>query len=217
LIENFASEANNSQARITLKWISGHSGVRGNERADDLAKEAAAGRASGRADLPRILQRTLPASASAVKQEYMRHLRDMWTLDWTTSPRRERMERMDDNFPFDSYRKRQYGLSRTHASLLLQVRSGHLPLNPYLHRIGKSETKRCLSCSDAQGGNAPAESTKHFIYDCRAYATQREKMIKDIGATNLAIKDIMLEPKRMRALAWYMVATRRFTRKEPAP
>jgi ribonuclease HI len=41
LLQDFSAEANSSRAKIKVRWISGHSGVRGNEHADKLAKEAA--------------------------------------------------------------------------------------------------------------------------------------------------------------------------------
>jgi len=41
-----------------IRWISSYSEVKGNEHADELAKEAALGRASRCTDLPSVLQRT---------------------------------------------------------------------------------------------------------------------------------------------------------------
>jgi ribonuclease HI len=76
LLQNFNKEANNSQASITLKWISGHSKVRGNEKADSLAKEAALGRANRRDELPPILQKTLPTSISSKNKAHMDQLKE---------------------------------------------------------------------------------------------------------------------------------------------
>ncbi|KAF8992859.1 hypothetical protein BDQ17DRAFT_1253463, partial [Cyathus striatus] len=53
---------------ITLRWISGHSNVTGNEVADMEAKKAAAGSSSPLLSLPPILhqQRGLPVSLAAI-------------------------------------------------------------------------------------------------------------------------------------------------------
>jgi ribonuclease HI len=54
----------------TVRWISSHSEVKGNEAADKLAKAAAHGRSSRRADLPHLLRSDLPVSISAAKQKF---------------------------------------------------------------------------------------------------------------------------------------------------
>jgi hypothetical protein len=113
------------------------------------------------------------------------------------------MEKIDKSYPFTGYRKRQYGLSRRHASLLVQVRSGHLPLNVYLHRINKADLKRCQACMIEQGDETPTETIKHFIYDCEAYTDQRNRFFRTVGNSNVALKDIMLKTKHMKALAQY--------------
>jgi len=88
LIRDFADEANAVEPRLSVRWISSHDDVTGNEHADKLAKEAAAGRASRQIDLPPLLRRTLPTSASAKNQDHMEHLKKDWNTLWLSSPRR---------------------------------------------------------------------------------------------------------------------------------
>jgi ribonuclease HI len=210
LLQNFNRGANSSHAKIKLKWISGHSEVRGNEMADRLAKEAASGRASRHEELPPIFQRTLPTSVSSKNREHMDYLKEEWAEMWQESPRRHRFKRVDDTFPFNGYRKRQNKLSRAHTSLLMQVRSRHLPLNSYLHRINKAESDRCLSCRARPDDETPPETIEHFIYNCDAYTMQRRSLIRAVGVANLPLKDIMMETKRMKELARYIIRTGRF-------
>jgi ribonuclease HI len=217
LVKEFSSKARNTGAKIEVKWISGHSGVLGNERVDMLAKEAAEGKGSRCADLPHILRRKIPTSASASKQEYLEQLKLRWKEDWTLSPRRERIGRIDEAYPFEGYRKRQNQLSRQHASLLVQVRSGHIPLNSYLHRINRAESPNCEACQAEPGDETPVENTRHFIYDCVAYTNQRNILFREIGASNVVLKDVMLKTSHMKALAQYIQQTGRFKTTEKPP
>ena len=93
---------------------------------------------------------------------------------------------------------------------MIQVRSGHFPLNSYLHRIGKSDSKRCQACRQETHGEAPTEDISHYLYECSAYSRQRRTMVNLLGEGNSALKDIMLQEKRMKALAHYIVLTKRF-------
>ena len=129
LIRYFNLIADEIGAKIEIRWISSHSLVKGNEKVDKLAKDAALGRSSRRAELPYILKKPLPVSASATKQEFLAKLKRKWTVKWTTSGRSQRMATFDDSFPFNKFRERSYYLSRNQASLMLQLRSGHIPLN----------------------------------------------------------------------------------------
>jgi hypothetical protein len=81
---------------LTICWISGHSKVKGNEEADRLAKQAVAGRSSPRDQLPPAIRRSLPTSASALKQEFMCKLKDRCAKEWEASPRRARVDQFGD-------------------------------------------------------------------------------------------------------------------------
>ena len=202
--------ANASACRLGLHWISSHSKVRGNEKVDELAKEAASGLSSARIDLPHLLRTSLPSSASAVKQRYHERMKKKWAVSWEGSDRRRRIGLIDDNFPFNSFRTRTYALSRSQASLMIQIRCGHIPLNGYLFRIGKSETEYCQGCMDPENGTLCRETVNHFLFECASFDEDREELAKKINRSHLNLRDIMSKTNRMSALATYINKTGRF-------
>ena len=124
------------------------------------------------------------------------------------------MDRIDITFPFNGFRKRLEKLSRGHASLMIQIRSGHLPLNAYLYRIGKAASSHCQRCEEGPERELVVESVGHFLYDCAAYSSQRRALFRAVGARNTELRNIMAEEKRMKALAIYTITTRCFSKNE---
>ena len=100
LINNFKRSVNKLQCKLTIRWISSHSEVKGNKAADKIAKDTASGRSSRSTDLPRILRSPLPISVSATKQEYHAKLQRIWADSWLASPRKSRFSQINNNFPF---------------------------------------------------------------------------------------------------------------------
>jgi hypothetical protein len=62
-------------------------------------------------------------------------------------------------------------LNRKQASLLFQLRSGHVALNHHLFRIHRSETPSCPHC---QG--IIVETIKHFLLNCPQYTRQHHEL-----------------------------------------
>jgi ribonuclease HI len=156
-----------------VNWISGHSDVRGNMKADDLAILAAQGRSSPAADLPPLLRKPLPLNADAEKRIYDHEIRAMWKENWLKSPRRPRMEKIDKSFPFTNFRKLLRGHSRAQSSLLIQIRSGHIPLNAHLYKLNCVDSDKCQACHTRRGTIPTRETITHFLFDCPAYQDER--------------------------------------------
>ena len=191
-------------------WISRHSKVRGNEKVNLLAKEAAEGTSSKRACLPHILRDLLPSSASATKQAYLIKLKRKWAALWEKSSRSQRMAEIDETFPFNGFCKRTNLLSRKQASLMAQIRCRHILLNTYLFRISRSETENCQACLN-HGGHPPRQETiNHFLFECVAYKEERRELVRHIGRSKLNLRNIMADVDRMKALAAYATRTGRF-------
>jgi hypothetical protein len=174
-----------------------------------MAKDAAEGRSSAMVELPHILRRPLPTSASAMKQRFNNKIKEEWETIWDASPRKPRLAQFGETFPFGAFLKRLYMLTRKQSSTILQLRCGHFPLNKYLHRINKSDTDKCQACEELQEGAPPSETFNHFLFDCPAHNIARHELIDTIGHDNFHLAEIMLEVDRMKALTTYINRTRR--------
>ncbi|KAF8576256.1 hypothetical protein K439DRAFT_1397501, partial [Ramaria rubella] len=58
-------------------------------------------------------------------------------------------------------------LSQKQTWLLLQLCTGHVPLNKHLHRIGKTISPHCQHCPNK-------ETVHHFLLLCPAHAQHRQ-------------------------------------------
>ena len=201
--------ANELPCKLTIRWISSHSKVKGNEAADKLAKEAAAGQSSSTAKLPHILRSPLPISTSAIKQEFNTKLNRKWQMIWANSPRKNKFTQLDPKFPFNNFRKRLYKLTRKQTSIIMQLRTGHVPLNFYLHRINKNNSDRCTRCQDHEADEQEVETTNHFLFICPAHNEARTELIAKIGQSHLKLSLIMKDTDHMKSLVTFINRTGR--------
>ena len=104
--------------------------------------------------------------------------------------------------PSGSYAKLAKSLSRRHAAVLIQLRSGHIPLNKYLHQIGKISSPLCQEC----GKN---ESVFHYLIKCRRYVAQRKKMEGKLKRDARSLKTLLSNPLALTTLFKYIGETGR--------
>jgi hypothetical protein len=136
--------------------------------ADSHAKRAAAGESSPTDKLPTLLQRPPPSNIAALWQSHVKDLKAQWKTQWVQSPRYNRI-RFYQLLPSDSFLTflRSSAFTRAQASLLFQLRTGHIALNCYLHRINRIATPQCPACG------LPRETVIHFLFECPAHLSER--------------------------------------------
>ncbi|PPQ87301.1 hypothetical protein CVT24_006645, partial [Panaeolus cyanescens] len=141
--------------KVTIKWISAHSDVTGNEKIDFEAKQAALGLTSRRQDLPRLLRSPLPNSISALRQDLKQEAKEKANNLWMTSPRWQQFKDLEADFEFRNFHKTIEKLDRHKASMLVKVRTKHIPLNDYLYRrkVVPSNALRNAATSGQRWGN----------------------------------------------------------------
>ncbi|KAF9562847.1 hypothetical protein CPC08DRAFT_620587, partial [Agrocybe pediades] len=94
-----------------------------------------------------------------------------WKASWLTSPRRKKMKKIDKDFLFKKFSKITNELTRRQTSILVQLRTGHFPLNDYLHKRKLAPSPLCHACNEQR-----RETINHLITECPAYQTQRRKL-----------------------------------------
>ena len=146
---------------LQLHWAPAHSNFEPNERADEEAKCAAQGLSSKAKLLPKILRRSLPANVPALRQSHDKRLLKRWKCCWRSSPHHRAIHPLDDSIPSKKFLRLTQDLGWRQASILIQLRTGHIGLNQYLFRIRKVESPSCLHC-----GGITVETVKHFLLVC---------------------------------------------------
>jgi len=202
-----AGDLNPPQFKIA--WISSHSDVPGNERADSEAKLAAKGKSSDRGALPTLFRSPLPKNVAALKQHFHERLKLKWKARWQKSPQHNRLSRHDPQFPPSTFYKTRDKLSRREASLLMQIRTGHIPLKSYLYRINRTHNPLCEHCLEDDNME---ETLRHYLFECRGFATERAIMARHIGRGSNDFKHILSNTRNITHLIEYVMATKRFTR-----
>jgi ribonuclease HI len=190
---------------IEFVWTPGHEDIEGNELADELAKLAAQGESSNAQDLPTYLRKKpLPISISATRQQLKKDLKARWLREWADSPRHDRTATIDKSLPSDDFLHIIDQLQRNQASLLTQLRTGHIPLNHILFRIKRAETTHCPHCG--QGSN---ETITHFLFFCPHYARARGRLMASVGRNEFTSTHLMSSRKGIPLLLHYVSDTGR--------
>src|ERR1700722_2160883 len=79
-------------------------------------------------------------------------------------------------------------LSRSQASLLMQLHMGHIPLNYHLHRINKAPTPYWEKC-----GNLMNETVKHILFHCPKYRKERHAMERQLRRQAGSLQSLLLD------------------------
>nr|GAT43545.1 predicted protein [Mycena chlorophos] len=158
------------QDRICITGVPGHCDVEGNKWADVAAKEAAEGARDvvfrGKVGL---FQADLPTSVAARRAEGKRKARAEWKDAWSQSTRARKLAPIDKSPPAARVLRLYKERTRAEASIITQLRTGHIGLNACLHRIKVVDSPMCVNCGEP-------ETVGHFLLKCRRYVLARHSL-----------------------------------------
>ena len=113
------------------------------------------------------------------------------------------MRQVDPALPSSRFPKLVAPLARRNTSLLIQLRTGHVPLNHHLHTIVRADTQRCPGCGAAK------ETVLHFVLQCPKYALQRRVYFGPLGRNGQRLDYLLSTKEGIERLFKFVNATRR--------
>lgn len=157
---------------VTLQWIPSHTGIRGNEEVDELAKQAG-GWCKGLNEVHEF-RRARKYQSYSLRSAIKRAMRVDTTKEWET--RWENGKHGREYYPLAMKPHRRHLAShgqrrKALSAVVVQMKTGKIGLNSYLHGIRPLDTPtdRCRGCAEQR------ETLHHVLLDCPSYRESRQK------------------------------------------
>ena len=106
--------------------------------------------------------------------------------------------------PSSNFRKDTQGMEWWKASLLVQLRTGHMPLQAYLHSIGKADSPVCPKCKKGD------KTVGNYLTACKMFTGQRGCMERHMRRAAKSVNILLTNTKAFLSLFQYIHDTRRF-------
>jgi len=183
-----------------IVWIPGHMDIEGNETADKAAKEAATPNASEQW-ASKVLK---SARSNVIKQRVKKD----WKTAWNTGKGDARqLRKLTRKAQTKSSQQELYSSVRTRQQIaqLASLRTGHCPLNHYLHHLGIEDSSQC-TC-----GSGAIESVEHYLLHCPKYDRQRAALTRKVGIGGMWIEKLLGNPKLVKHTLEFVSSTKRFS------
>jgi hypothetical protein len=178
----------NGQVRVELRWIPGHKGYTGNERADIIAKAAA--------NDPPVIHSTLTWAREKAKHRALKAWRNEWA--WASLPHTNQaaiaLRRTPPTLRL-SQSLREIDASRDVQSRVIQSITGHGHIGDCYARFVPTEPSSC-PCGE------PLQTRDHILTDCDLHNDHRHILHK--ACPTLSTSFILGTRKGINALAHFL-------------
>ena len=158
--------------KIKIEWVPSHQGIKGNEKADQLANKATESQNIN----------SIPKPRTKLKQQVKKHFENTWSRDW----RRQdptKIEFKPNPGPtayLDEKRRDQTTLTRIRLKVTRLTHS---------HYFTRTAEKQCQHCNTKL-------SLQHLFIDCPLMATQRRSLIQqcNLKQIQMTLENIVSPP-----------------------
>jgi ribonuclease HI len=175
-----------ANARVEIRWIPGHKGFIGNERADAIAKAAV--------NNPPITHSTITWACKKAK----RHALKAWRSDWSSLPHTNQTAAALRHIP-PSLRLNpilcEIDGPRDVQSRVVHAITGHGHIGEYYARFVPAETSSC-PCGET------LQTREHVLADCELYNASRHFLHN--ACPNLSTTLLLSTRKGLKALAHFL-------------
>jgi hypothetical protein len=154
--------------------------------------------------MPIECQGVMAVRTATEPQRHHKKIKQEVKTIFAKSPRARHTHEIDPSMPSAAFSKLTSDMPRRHASILVQLRTGHVGLNKHLHKIGKAESPLCPACQKT------IQTDHHFLFRCPAYDGQRRKMERELKRGAKSMKTMLGGHKMMKHLFRYIHDTRKF-------
>ena len=127
-----------------------------------------------------------------------------WRQCWKGSPRYAVLHPIDKSAPSKKFLRLVKGLDQRQASLLSQLRTGHIGLNRHLFQIRKVESPVCMHCR-----GITVETVKHVLLDCPFYRRERHVLQLKLRRNASSIPFLLSSPDAVKHLLTFIHSTGR--------
>ncbi|KAF7564345.1 uncharacterized protein PtrM4_152490 [Pyrenophora tritici-repentis] len=194
-----AKRITTKKASIHLQWAPGHNDVKGNEKADTLAKEAAKERPTT----------STTASLAYLGTEINKNTKNR-TTDGVQEVYRQAHQKqkllLKDLQAQHTYNNQSpEGTPREISSAFYSLKLGHGYFNSYLKRFNKRDCNLCI-CYKPQ-------TPQHLLLDCKQYKTHRNTLKEAIPHRPITLPLLLQTKTGIKATLAFIASTRIGTRK----
>ena len=161
---------------LTLQWIKGHSGSRGNDGADELARRGSGQTAVGPEPI-------IPIPAGKVRSLLRDRTATLHTNYWNEcSDCRQAREALP------AINRRLSGallrLNKPQLRTVTSAITGHGTFNRHLFNLGVTDSPLCRGCMEAE------ETTAHVLLECQGVSSYRAKNLGSPGSIPEVLKNV---------------------------
>jgi hypothetical protein len=155
-IITIAKRLKETDIQISIRWVSSHIGIEGNEKADLLAKKAAKQPKSAQVD---------GYSFFSYIQELIRRQKALETQQWLFNTQKQWLKHQEEfqEMPSSSLTTNKviFQAKKQLSSRFFQLKIGHAIIAIYLKRIQKINNTHCWWCSDRN------QTIEHLFFNCK--------------------------------------------------